>query len=122
MKWQIQIHRRCHQCRGHARSRKYLPTLYLHLQIYCDTTLHVRALTRRTNIEFTSGKIRVQIPGTIRVPVLTRLCTCTTSYRVSRDACRIFERHTLSRDSDELIHMMVLCGTGNFLIRNFSVH
>lgn len=71
----IQIRRRRHQRRGHARSRKYLPTLHLHLQICCDTALHVRALTRRTNIEFTSGKIRVQIPGTY-----PRSCTYTPVY------------------------------------------
>lgn len=98
MKRQTQIRRR-HQRRGHTRSRKYPPAVHLHLQIFRDTALHVRALTRRTNIEFTPGKIRVQIQG-----MYPRSCTYTLLYvhniascRVSRDACRIFECYVVVR-------------------------
>jgi len=110
MKRQTQI-RRQHQRRERARSRKYPPALYLHLQIFRDTALHVRALTRRTNIEFTPGKIRVQIPG-----MYPRSCTYTLLYvhniascRVSRDACRIFECYVVVRfrwinSYDDIVH------------------
>lgn len=68
--------------------------------------LHVRALTQCTNIEFTLGKIRVQIPGVSASRVLTRLSTCKTLL-LSVATPVGFSCRASPRDSDELIRATV---------------
>jgi len=95
-----------HQRHGHARSTHWRCICIFKSAVI--PALHVQALTQCTNIEFTPGKIRVQIPS-----MYPRPCTYMPLYvpDIGVECCATpvrFSSVTLLRDFDELICTMVL--------------